>query len=122
MAEMDLKMMVDTGINMAGNVLPKFPVTNTQDQDLSKVQRDLVRVLNPIFNTQILGGNLLTNQTLVSGLNSINHGLGRNLNGWFPVRIRSAATFFDSQDANKTPNLTLALNSSANCIADIYVF
>lgn len=107
---------------MAGNVLPKYPVLNTSDSDLATVQRNLVRVLQPIFNTPILGGNLLTNQTLVTGLNSINHGLGRNLNGWIPVRIRSSATFFDSQDTNKTPQLTLALNSSADVIADIYVF
>jgi len=107
---------------MAGNTLPKFPVTNTQDADLSKVQRDLVRTLNPVFSTPILGGNLLTNQSLVTGLNTINHGLGRNLNGWIPVRIRAAATFFDSQESNKTPQLTLDLNSSANCVADIYVF
>lgn len=107
---------------MAGNVLPKFNVTNVQDPDLATVQRNLVRVLQPVFNTPTLGGNLLTEQTLSIGLNSINHGLGRNLNGWQIVRQRAQANIWDSQDVNKTPQLTLALNSSAAVICDIYVF
>lgn len=107
---------------MASNTLPKFQVINTNTPDLGTVQQNLVRTLNPIFNTPILGGNLLTNQTLSIGLNSINHGLGRNLNGWIPVRVRAAATFFDSQDSNQTPTLTLALNSSAAVVVDLYVF
>lgn len=107
---------------MAGNVLPKYNVTNTSDADLATVQRNLVRVLQPVFNTPTLGGNLLTGQTLFVGANSINHGLGRNLNGWQIVRQRAQADIWDSQDANKTPNLTLALNSSAAVVCDIYVF
>lgn len=107
---------------MAGNVLPKFNVTNTQDVDLATVQRNLVRVLQPVFNTPILGGNLLTQQTLAVGANSINHGLGRTLNGWQIVRQRAQADIWDSQDTNKTPQLTLALNSSAIVIVDIYCF
>lgn len=107
---------------MSGNVLPKFNVTNTQDTDLSTVQRNLVRTLNPIFNTPTLGGNLLTEQSLAIGANNINHGLGRNLNGWQIVRQRAQANIWDSQDSNQTPNLTLALNSSAAVVCDIYVF
>jgi hypothetical protein len=105
-----------------GNVLPKFNVINTRDADLSTVQRNLVRVLQPVFNTPTLGGNLLTSQTLATGANSINHGLGRNLNGWQIVRQRASANIWDSQDSNQTPNLTLALNSSAPVVVDIYCF
>src|ERR1035438_7179512 len=104
---------------MASNVLPKFNVINTQDSDLATVQRNLVRVLQPVFNTPTLGGNLLIGQTLSVGANSINHGLGRNLNGWQIVRQRAQANIWDSQDANKTPNLTLALNSSAAVVVDL---
>lgn len=107
---------------MAGNLLPKFQQTNTQDHDLTTVQINLVRTLNPIFNTPTLGGNLLTSQILKAGANSINHGLGRNLNGWQIVRQRSQANLWDNQDNNNSPQLTLALNSSASVVVDIYVF
>ena len=86
------------------------------------MQINLVRTLNPVFNTPILGGNLLTNVSLTLGANTINHGLGRVLNGWIPVRQRAQSELWDSQDANKTPALTLALNTSAAVVVDLYVF
>ena len=107
---------------MAANTLPKFQQVNTSNQDLNTVQINLVRTLNPVFNTPTLGGNLLINQTLTAGANTINHGLGRNLNGWQLVRQRAQANIWDSQDSNKMQNLTLILNSSAAVVCDIYVF
>lgn len=107
---------------MAGNTLPIFNVLNTDTPDLTQVQQNLVRTLQPVFSTPILGGNLLTGQALTSGTNTINHGLGRKLNGWLIVRQRAQASIWDSQDSNKSPNLTLVLfvDNPVNC--DIYVF
>lgn len=105
-----------------GNVLPKFQVINTSTPDLSTVQQNLIRTLNPIFNTPTLGGNLLVQQSLTLGANTINHGLGRKLNGWQIVRQRAQADIWDSQDTNATPTLTLALNTTAALVVDIYVF
>lgn len=107
---------------MAGNVLPKFQLLTTPDQNLQLIQQNLVRTLNPVFNTQTLGGNLLTNVVLKIGDNSINHGLGRNLNGWQIVRQRAHASISDDQDNNKTPALTLTLNSTDPVTVDLYVF
>ena len=102
--------------------LPKFQQTNTSDQDLNTVQFNLVRTLNPVFDTPTLAGNLLQNVVLTAGDNSINHKLGRNLIGWQITRLRAASTIYDTQDTNKSPNLTLTLNSSAPVSVDIYVF
>lgn len=107
---------------MASNTLPKFQLINTDDQGLMTVQLNLVRTLNPVFNTPTLGGNLLTSQTLAVGANTINHGLGRTLTGWQIVRQRANAQIWDSQDSNKSATQTLALNSSAAVVVDIYVF
>jgi hypothetical protein len=78
--------------------------------------------LNPIINNPTIQTNLIKNISLTSGANIINHGLGRKLQGWYPVRVRSSATFYDTQDSNQTPQLTLTLNSSANVIVDLVVF
>lgn len=107
---------------MAGNILPKFNVIQTSNTDLQTVQQALVRTLTPVFNTPNLGGNLLTGQVLAVGVNTINHGLGRNLNGWSIVRQRAQANIWDSQDSNKMQNLTLILNSTAAVTVDLYVF
>lgn len=102
--------------------LPKFFNLNTPNLELNRVQDNIQRVLEPLYNTPILAGNLLTNIELVVGLNTINHGLGRKLIGWQIARIRSAAVIYDSQDNNMTPNLTLLLISDAPVTVDIYVY
>lgn len=107
---------------MAGNTLVKFQVVQSSNQDLMTVQQNLTRTLNPIFNTNTLGGNILQSISLNTGTNTINHKLGRNLSGWQIVRQRAAASIFDTQDTNQTPNLTLTLTSSAPVVCDLYVF
>lgn len=102
--------------------LTAFYKTPTGNQALDGVQTILVRTLNPVFQMSLMGGNLLTSQTLTAGANSINHGLGRNLVGWIITRLRASATIYDTQDTNSTPSMTLALNSSAPVVVDIYVF
>lgn len=107
---------------VSGNVLTKFNVIQTSDQDLMTVQQNLTRTLNPIFNTNTLGGNILSNVALTTGSNTINHKLGRVLSGWQIIRQRAAASIFDTQDSNQTPALTLTLTSSAPVVCDLYVF
>lgn len=100
----------------------KFFKLITQDKDLNSVQDNLVRSLNPVFNTPILFGNLLTEIPLLTGLNTINHKLGRTLTGWIIVRKRASADIYDNQDTNASPASTLLLTSSAPVLVDIYVF
>lgn len=78
--------------------------------------------LNNVLDNEILYGNVLTNQALTTGSNTINHGLGRVLIGWWLVRIRALATVYDTQDSNPTPASTLLLTTSADVTVDIYVF
>lgn len=94
----------------------------TQDPDLNKVQDNLIRTLNPVFNTPIMGGNLLQQIPLKIGSNSVNHKLGRTLVGWYLTRKRGSADIYDNQDNNIVPASTLLLISDTDIIVDIYVF
>lgn len=78
--------------------------------------------LDPIIANPIVNGLILKNVSLVTGTNVINHKLSRPLVGWEPIRIRASATFYDLQDSNQTPSLTLVLVSSANVVVDLMVF
>lgn len=102
--------------------LPKFFSLQTKNLELNRVQDNIQRTLEPLFNTPILAGNLLTKINLVAGSNIINHGLGRNLIGWQIARLRANAAIYDNQDFNPTPNLTLILVSDAPVTIDIYVY
>ncbi len=99
-----------------------LPIFHTQIREFSMHQTQWSSVLDPLLSNPVIAGVLLKNVTLVIGANVINHKLGRPLQGWVPVRLRSSVTIFDTQDANQLPELTLQLTASAAAIIDLYVF
>jgi hypothetical protein len=78
--------------------------------------------LDPMLSNPVLNTVLLKNVALTTGANIVNHKLGRDLQGWYPVRVRSSSTIYDTQDSNQTPQLTLLLVASANVTVDLVVF
>ena len=78
--------------------------------------------LDPIISNPLTSSIILKNVSLAAGTNVINHKLGRTLQGWNPTRVRAAATIYDLQDTNQTPQLTLVLVASAPVIIDLAVF
>lgn len=99
-----------------------LPIFKTDDKDISLLQTNWAQQLNPVIEFPPNKGTILKSVHLVTGANIINHKLGRNLQGWYIVRQRSAASVYDTQDNNQMSNLTLYLTSSANVIVDILVF
>lgn len=97
-------------------------IFQSPSKEMLLMQTSWAADLNPLISNQLTNGNLLTNQALASGANVINHKLGRPLKGWIITRCRAAATFYDTQDASLTPQLTLNLNSSAAVTVDLWVF
>lgn len=95
---------------------------NTSDNVINRVQDNVLAGLKAVAQSPLLGGTLLKSVTLVSGDNTIRHGLGSALSGWFVVRQRAAATIYDKQDANTIPDKTLTLTASAAVTVDLYVF
>ncbi len=93
-----------------------------QRLSLPMMQTTWASSLDPVIENPVVNGLILKNVVLVTGANVVPHLLGRNLQGWYPVRIRASATFYDTQDANQMPQLTLNLVSSANVTIDLAVF
>ena len=99
-----------------------FQRVQSSDRELNQVQSNISFALAPIVTNPAVFGILLTGQALIAGATTLNHGLGRALQGWIVVRQRASAIIWDSQDANTTPDSTLILNSSAAVTVDLYLF
>lgn len=99
-----------------------LPIFKTPDRILSQLQTQWAKLINPVVNNPTSNSLILSNVLLVSGDNVIDHKLGRELIGWEVVRIRSAASLYDTQDTNQYPELTLALHASAPVSVDLLVF
>lgn len=97
-------------------------LVQTQDRNVNQLQQNIKQAVDPLINNPISSGNILYSVSLASGANSIPHLLNRTLQGWFMTRVRASATFYDTQDSNQTPQLTLNLVASGAAVVDIYVF
>jgi hypothetical protein len=79
-------------------------------------------LIDPILDQPSITPNILKDVKLKVGTNVINHELGIKLTGWRIIRINAAATIYDLQSANQTPQLTLVLSSSAVATVSLEVF
>jgi len=78
--------------------------------------------LNPVISNPVINGLQLTNIKLTTGNNSVNHLLGRDLQGWIIVGINGISDIYDTQATNQLPKLTLNLVSSADVIVSLWVY
>jgi hypothetical protein len=78
--------------------------------------------LDPVLANTLVSGQLLTGINVVNGSNTINHGLGRKLQGYLVVMNSATSTFYDNQKSNPSPQLTLLLVASANTTVSLWVF
>lgn len=97
-------------------------LVQTQDRNVNQLQGNIKKAVDPVLANPLVDGQILQDVELVTGLNTINHGLGRNLQGWFLVRQRASASVYDTQDDNLNPALTLLLTASAPVVVNLYVF
>lgn len=100
----------------------KLPLFNTDIQAFSLLQTKWKSILDPLISNRASQSLILKNIKLGVGRNTINHGLGRTLQGWFVIRQNSSATFYDNQEVNSTPETTLILVASAPCLVSLEVF
>lgn len=94
----------------------------SDSDELTSMQTRWASQLNPLLANPLTAGRLIRNVELSTGANTINHGLGRKLQGWVLTRLRAAAQIYDMQDSSIIPNLTLTLVSDANVAVDLWVF
>lgn len=100
----------------------KFKKVITKSLDLNKLQDNLTEVWNSIVKNTLLDSAQLTNISLKSGqINKIAHGLGRPLVKWTLIDIQQAAQVYSAQASNKSPELYLYLQCTADCTVSLEV-
>lgn len=87
--------------------------------NLSMMQTKWKAQLDPVLSNPFCSANILENINLKSGVNVINHLLGRVQQGWFLVDKQAASDIYRSAPFN---NLTLTLTSTADVTVSIGVF
>lgn len=96
-----------------------LPIFQSDSQPLQLMQTRWASELNPFLKLPISSPSLLSNISIVSGVNVINHRLGRKPQGWIVSDINAAVTLFRSADFN---DLTLTLTSSGAATVALMVY
>lgn len=86
---------------------------------LPLMQTQWASYLNPLLANPLSQGVFLPNVQLATGVNVINHLLGRKMQGWLITDINAAVTVFRSAALN---NLTLTLTASGPAVVSLYGF
>lgn len=94
-------------------------ITVTDNQPLMLLQTKWKAQLDPLLRAPLNSSNFLQNISLINGVTTLNHLLGRQMLGWYLVDVTAAATIFRSAPLN---NLTLTLTSDAACTVSLLVF
>ena len=87
-----------------------------------QAQTKWASAINPTLACPIVNGRLIQSVVLTNGTTTVNHKLGRPLQGWFVVGSNAAATIYDKQATNQMPELTLVLVSNAAVTCNLWVF
>ena len=100
-----------------------LPRLQTPDAALGRLQTLWKAALDRVVDLPLTRGVQLTRVELQSGLNVVNHRLGRRPQGYIITRMTGAgATLYDTQTDNPRPELTLLLNASAAATVDLWIY
>lgn len=100
----------------------RLPLFQVEDQAAALMQDRWSAILNPIIASPGNQATIISNYKIVSGINNINHLLGRKLQGYRIILKSANANIHDNQLTNQTPQLTLILVSDAPTTVSIEVF
>jgi hypothetical protein len=105
-----------------GMSLPAFEKLRTGVDNLDRLQDRLLKVLSALLRLPLLDGQLVEDLALTSGLNNLNHGLGRSLRGYLVVRASADVRLWDDDAASSAPQLFHRIQASAPATVTLWVF
>ena len=107
-------------------MLNAFRKIRVKDKDLEQVQSNISNTIAPVLKSLIIDGVLVKDIALASGVNRVNHTLGRPPEGWIIVDRNSAATVFKTvlttASNTITDSSTISLTASGAVTVSIWFF
>ena len=93
--------------------LPAYRRTFPTETAARNIEQAVANTLDPIVAIPWMGGVLLEDVSLTSGANTIDHKLGREIRGWFVVRIQGATATYPVETASDSTSLSLTIGANA---------
>ena len=92
------------------------------NEEVTRLQSHIKTALNPLLELPISDGILIKGLSIETTDTRVNHGLGREYEGFIITRLQSNAVIYESATTNDSKNLFILLKGSGAATADIYFF
>jgi hypothetical protein len=92
------------------------------NEEVTRLQSHIKTALNPLLELPISDGILIKDLSIETTDTRVNHGLGREYEGFIITRLQSNAVIYESSTTNDDKNLFILLKGSGAATADIYFF
>ncbi len=96
-----------------------LPIYKDPNTNLMLLQTQWTSQLNPVLSNPMTDPSVLKSISISTGVNVINHKLGRPMQGWFITDVDASISLHRSAPFN---NLTLTLTSSGPATINLAVF
>ena len=99
-----------------------FTQLYSENQEVNRLQSHIKTTLNPLLQLPISDGILLKDQDIATTDTRVNHGLGREYEGFIVTKVNANAVIYESTTANPSKDLYILLKAGSTATADIYFF
>jgi hypothetical protein len=104
-------------------MIEPFRRIRTANDELRQLQDATAVVFASLAGRSLIDGVLIKDLAFTASVEkTVNHFLGREIEGWLVVKKNATADIWDGQATNPTPTRTLRLTASADVTISLWVF
>jgi len=105
-----------------GNMLKGLRQFSANSTDVDRLYQHVSNFASQFTTKPLLDGIHFKGVSLSSGDNTVNHGLGRQIQGWVITNKDAAGDVYATPSKQTTSDKTLILTASTDLLVSIYVF
>jgi len=101
---------------------PSFTEVQSKDDSVNRIQKNIKAALNPVLDLPFSAGVHKTRVALTTSDTLVDHGLGRNMVGYFVTKQDADTSVFVSSTTNDFPDRQVILKAGATTTVDLFFF
>lgn len=99
-----------------------FTQIHSENDEVNRLQSHIKTTLNPLLQLPISDGVLLKDLEIGTSDTRVNHGLGREFEGFILTKLNANAAVYESTTANPSKDRYILLKAGSAVTVDIYFF
>lgn len=103
-------------------VMKDIALVQTDNKDVNQAQQNIKQSISPLISNPANSGHMVKGQKLVAGANTINHGLGHTITGYYIASTSAPISYSDNIQGGGNLSQSFVLTVNVAATANIYCF